>query len=313
MQPIEKIVVLGAGAMGAFYAARFAATVGFKVQLLADPARAALLKEHGLRINHQTLKLPVNDGSRHQSAADLVIVALKHHHLATGLPLLRKLVGPQTLFLSVLNGLDSEALIAAEFGAVRVLLCVAVGIDAVRTAEGIQVAHAGKLYFGESRNQPASPMVVKIQQALDRAGLAWETPADMQRILWWKFMINVGINQASAVLRAPYGVFQRCEAARAVITPLMEEVILLARRLEIDLGEADLEEWWRVLNRLAPEGKTSMLQDVEAGRPTEVEIFAGKVVALGRELGIPTPANAGILRIIRALDVMAQEKIQGGR
>jgi len=126
-------------------------------------------------------------------------------------------------------------------------------------------------------------------------------------------MINVGINQASAVLRAPYGVFQRCEAARAVITPLMEEVILLARRLEIDLGEADLEEWWRVLNRLAPEGKTSMLQDVEAGRPTEVEIFAGKVVALGRELGIPTPANAGILRIIRALDVMAQEKIQGGR
>lgn len=308
MHPVEKIVVLGAGAMGAFYAARFAAT-GFKVQLLADPPRAALLKKNGVTINQQTLKLPVSDGSRHQSAADLVIVALKHHHLATGLPLLRNLVGPQTLFLSVLNGLDSEALIAAEFGAERVLYCVAVGIDAVRTAAGIQVAHAGKLYFGESRNQPPGPMVVRVQQAFDRAGLPWETPADMQRILWWKFMINVGINQASAVLRAPYGVFQRCEAARAVITPLMEEVILLAQRLEIDLGKADLEKWWQVLNRLAPEGKTSMLQDVEAGRPTEVEIFAGKVVTLGRELGIPTPANAGILRIIRALDAMTQGKI----
>jgi 2-dehydropantoate 2-reductase len=124
----------------------------------------------------------------------------------------------------------------------------------------------------------------------------------MIRMLWWKFMINVGVNQASAVMRAPYGVFQSSPDAQALTEALMREVIVLAQRIGVNLAEQDLDEWHPVLKRLSPEGKTSMLQDVEAGRKTEVEIFGGKVVELGERYGVPTPVNQTVLNIIRVLE-----------
>ena len=114
-------------------------------------------------------------------------------------------------------------------------------------------------------------------------------------------MVNVGMNLASAVMRAPYGVFQTSEGARALMAALMGEVIALAEAVGIDLSEKDMVAWLAILPTLPPDGKTSMLQDVEAGRPTEVAMFAGKVVAMGRELKIDTPVNAALLHIIRVL------------
>lgn len=104
-------------------------------------------------------------------------------------------------------------------------------------------------------------------------------------------MINVGVNQALAVLHAPYGVFQFSPDARALMQLLMQEVVTLAGKVSVNLTQKDLAEWFSVLATLAPEGKTSMLQDIEAGRKTEVEIFAGKVVSMGVEYGVTTPVN----------------------
>ena len=124
----------------------------------------------------------------------------------------------------------------------------------------------------------------------------------MIRLLWWKFMVNVGMNQASAVMRAPYGVFQTSAKAQAVIKTLMQEVIALAGAAGVNLVEEDVAEWVTVLESLSPQAKTSMLQDIEAGRKTEVEAFGGKVVALGQEYGIPTPVNSALLSIIQVLE-----------
>ena len=297
----KKVAILGAGALGAYYASRFHAG-GFETVLVAGGERGERLRRNGLSVNGERFDLPVVDGAGPHMPADLVLIALKHHQLTAALPELRPLVGPETLVLSVLNGLDSEALIGAVYGVEKVLYCVAVGIDAVREGSAVTVANQGRLFFGEARNTPASARVRRVQAALDRAGLAWETPADMLRTLWWKFMVNVGVNQASAVLRAPYGVFQRSAEAREVLTELMAEVIALAGPAGVDLTAADLAEWERVLGRLAPEAKTSMLQDVEAGRKTEVEIFAGKVVELGRQYGVPTPANRLMLHLLRVVE-----------
>ena len=83
---------------------------------------------------------------------------------------------------------------------------------------------------------------------------------------------------------------------------LMREVVALAQREGVDLGEHDLDEWHTVLKTLSPKGKTSMLQDVEARRKTEIEVFAGKVVELGKSHGVPTPVNQTLLRIVRVLE-----------
>ena len=115
-------------------------------------------------------------------------------------------------------------------------------------------------------------------------------------------MINVGMNQASAVMRAPYGIFQVILSAQELMEALMSEVIALAEVLDVNLTHRDIEDWYVFLNTLSPQGKTSMLQDIEAGRKTEVEIFGGKVVELGQTYGVPTPINQTVLCIIRVLE-----------
>ena len=87
-----------------------------------------------------------------------------------------------------------------------------------------------------------------------------------------------------------------------MIRSLMGEVVALAKKAGIGLTEADIDEWDTIMNTLSPTGKTSMLQDVEAGRKTEVEIFAGTVVSLGKEYDVPTPVNATMLRIIKVIE-----------
>ncbi|MGD9330984.1 MAG: ketopantoate reductase C-terminal domain-containing protein [Desulfobacterales bacterium] len=143
--------------------------------------------------------------------------------------------------------------------------------------------------------------------AFDRAGIPHDTPEDMVRTPWWKYMINVGMNQASAVTGAPQHdvnrcIFQTSADARALMRALMNEVIALGKALEANLTASDIDDGIDILQTLSPEGKTSMLQDVEAGRQTEVAMFAGQVVALGRQHGIATPVNEALLHMIRVLE-----------
>jgi 2-dehydropantoate 2-reductase len=184
----------------------------------------------------------------------------------------------------------------------HMVYAIAVGIDAQRTGNSITFSKLGKLVFGEADNTILSARVRHIQALLDYAQIPYDTPQDMLRMMWWKFMINVGINQTSAILRAPYGVFHTSEHAQAIMEAAMHEVITLAQAAQVDLVPDDITEWYEILTTLHPQGKTSMLQDIEAGRTTEVDIFAGKVVTLGTAHGIPTPVNQILLHAIKTLE-----------
>jgi len=296
------IAILGAGAMGSAYAARFAEAPDCTTVLVARGERHDRLAREGIIVNDVPYRLPVVHPEEVADPTDLILVALKHHHLPGAVGDLRNLIGPETTILSVMNGLDSEEILGAVYGMDKVLYTVAVGIDAVR--EGNRVTHTkpGTLYFGEATNVPPGERVQHVGALLDRAAIVHETPPDMIRTLWWKFMINVGVNQASAAMRAPYGTFQSSPEAQALMETLMREVIALAEAEGVDLSEGDIRAWYGFMNALSPEGKTSMLQDVEAGRKTEVEMFAGKVVELGAKHGIATPVNETLLRIIHVLE-----------
>jgi 2-dehydropantoate 2-reductase len=305
MHDITRVLILGAGAMGGYFASRFHQTPGLETALLARGERFDRLQREGLVVNGVHHAVPVAHPERAPWTADLVIVALKHHHLPGAVPDLAPLVGEETTFVSVMNGLDSEETLAAAYGAEKVLYATSVGIDAQRQGNRITYTAPGKHYVGEARNETTSPRVRAVQVAFERAGITCVTPPDMIRILWWKFMVNVGMNQGSAVMRIPYGGFQQSPEAQAVMETLMREVIALAQVLGVDLGPQDIDEWYPVMRTLAPEGKTSMLQDIEAGRKTEVEMFAGKVVALGQQHSVPTPANQLMLDMIRVLEQSA--------
>jgi len=302
MQEVKNVAILGAGAMGAFFASKFFDVAECSVAAVARDERYDRLKRDGLVVNGEPYAVPVIHPDGASPPADLIIVALKHHHLSEAVHDLQNLVGDQTTIISVMNGLDSEEYIGSVYGMDKVLYAIAVGIDAVRQGNRITYTKPGKLYFGEAVNPQVSRRVRRVQAAFDRAGIPYETPPDMIRMLWWKFMINVGVNQASAVMRAPYGAFQSSPDAQALMEALMREVIALAKAAGVNLVEQDLHDWYTFLNTLSPLGKTSMLQDIEAGRKTEVEIFAGKVVELGQTFGVPTPVNDTLLRIIHVLE-----------
>jgi 2-dehydropantoate 2-reductase len=299
------VAILGAGAMGSAYASRFAETPGCKTLFVARGERHEHLAGEGIVVNGKAYHLPVLCPEEDTPPADLILVALKHHHLPNAVHDLHNLVGPGTTILSVMNGLDSEETLGAVYGMDKVLYTVAVGIDAVREGNRVAYTKPGTLYFGEAANDAPGERVRRVGALLDRAGIAHETPPDMIRTLWWKFMINVGVNQASAAMRAPYGAFQSSPEAQALMETLMREVIALAEAEGVDLSETDIRAWYAFMNGLSPEGKTSMLQDIEAGRKTEVEMFAGKVIELGAKHGIPTPVNETLLRIIHVLEEQA--------
>ena len=316
MNEIERVLVVGAGAVGAAVASIIHEAAPHAVTVLADGERFDRYSREGFRVNGKQYRFPVvapgnPDGVGHQ-VADLVIIAVKHHHLAEAVNQMRGHVGPETTILSLLNGISSEETLGEAFGpgpgapegCTLPPYAMILGIDAVRLGNETRFASSGRIFLGEARNENGnpSPRVERITRFFDRVGLPYTVPENMLRALWYKFMINVGINQASAVLRAPYRIFQTQAEARALMESLQREVIAVSAAAGVGLNETDLANWEETLSKLHPDNLTSMCQDVLAGRKTEVELFAGTMTALGRRYGIPTPTNEVFFNLLRAIE-----------
>ena len=299
---IESVYIIGAGALGAAYAGLLHEMDENIVAFIAAGERGERLRNEGVIVNGKPYRIPVFRPGEIPGPADLVLVAVKHHHLDQAIGELKRAVGDGTTLISVMNGIDSEERIGSVYGMEKVLYAVNVGIDALREGNRVTYKNQGRLLFGEARNPVWTERVRRMKEFFDRAGIACEVPEDMIRTLWWKFMINVGINQASAVLGGSYSLFQTSRQARDLMASAMQEVIRLAAEAGVQLTDGDVGNWYAVLDSLNPTGKTSMLQDVEAGRKTEVEMFAGKVIELGRRYGVPTPVNERLFAEIRRIE-----------
>ncbi len=297
-----KICIVGPGAMGSFYYWKFHQAGFEQTVFLAGGERARRLQQNGLQINGQSVSAQVVTPEDTDFKADLIVVAVKYHHLDQVLADMKNLVADNTLIVSVMNGIDSEQILARSYGWDKVLYAIAIGIDAQRELNQIEVINQGTVYFGEQTNQELSPRVQRVEEFFKTAHIAYKIPEDMIRAMWWKFMINVGVNQVSAIIRAPYGIFHQSAEARELMQDAMQEVINVAQAKDIQLGIEDIQSWLQVLDTLDPECKTSMCQDVLAGRKTEVEMFAGILLQMGREMGVATPLNRFLLQFLRAIE-----------
>ena len=301
-EAINKIEVIGAGAMGAFYASKLFDMDDNSIALIAKGDRYDRLKESGLTVNSRLYPFRVIKPDDPSPPADLIIVAVKHHHLGEVIEDIKDRIGENSRILSVMNGIDSEEMIGATYGMNNVIYGSAMGTFATRDEKHITIKQEGKLLFGEADNTILSDGVKRMQHLFDSAGIIYETPKDMIRTLWLKFMINVGINQVSAAARAANLVLQSSQEAKALMSSAMGEVLAIAKAAHVDLSESDIKNFYPFLSGLSPAGKTSMLQDVEAERKTEVEMFAGKVIEFGKRYDIPTPVNQTLFRIIKTME-----------
>ncbi|MGA7145203.1 MAG: 2-dehydropantoate 2-reductase N-terminal domain-containing protein, partial [Desulfobacterales bacterium] len=152
MQKIRNVAVLGAGAMGAYFAGRFFDAEGFSTVLIAKEDRLDKLRNNGLIINGKPYTIPVIHPDKAISPLDLIIVALKNHHLEKAVQGLEKLIGDSTMIISVMNGLESEKYIGSIYGMDKMLYTISVGIDALRQGNRITYTKPGKHYFGDAVN-----------------------------------------------------------------------------------------------------------------------------------------------------------------
>ena len=280
--------------------------------LIAEGPRARRLTDDGLTVNGRHYG-PDVDSEPESNDYSLILVATKSTHLQDALPLICRAVLPVSdgdrpaTVASLLNGISSEEILRSALGSGSerfVVPAMILGIDAVRDGAEITYLHRGTIHCGaDAGTAPIEAARLDvIDELLGSAGIPVSRSTRIIQTLWWKFMINVGINQASAVLRAPYGLFQRSKPARELMTSLMAEVLTLSRAAGTGLSDDHMQRWLETLQGLNPEGKTSMLQDVEAGRPTEVDLFAETVTQLGNDHSVPTPVNRTILHTIRAIE-----------
>ncbi len=304
---IEKVAIIGAGALGAAYGSILYEMDPRCVCFIASGARYEKLKREGVVVNGKPYTIAVVSPEE-ATPADLLLVAVKHHHLDQAMGEMKKAIGPETTILSVMNGIDSEERIGAAYGMDKVVYGLTLGIDAVRDGNSVNYTNQGRIFFGEAKNADMTDRVRRIHELFDRAGIAHVIPPDMIRSLWFKYMVNVGANQTSAVLRANYGALRSSPEARDLMDSAMREVIAIAGAIKVDLSEKDIGEWYKVLEGLNPEGKTSMFQDVEAGRKTEVEMFAGTVIELGKRYGVATPVNRRLFDDLKRIETASGAK-----
>ncbi len=300
---IQTAAVVGLGALGTLFGHRMAQHMpGEQLRVLAGRERIERYRRDGVYSNGERCDFHYVTPEAATPPADLVLVAVKYGQLAGALEDMRNQVGEHTLILSLLNGISSEGVIADVYGRDRVVDCVAYGMDAVREGNRLTCRNMGRLAIGTRHGGPPTDKVLRAARFFERTEVPYEIDEAMDKRMWGKFMLNVGVNQTVAVFGPDYGTIQRDGHDRDVMIAAMREVIDLSRLEGVDLTGSDLDGWLGVLATLNPGGKPSMRQDVEARRPSEVGLFAGTVLELARKHGYDAPVNRMLLERVRALE-----------
>ena len=289
MNGIKNVLICGIGAVGSIYAQKIQKFSPKDLKILVDEERFTRYSKNPMVFNGKDLVLDYVLPENKDFKADLIIIATKYDGLSDAVKNIKNFVKSDTIILSLLNGVTSESIIAKEYGQDKLLLSYFIGHSAMREGRFITHDGAGKIVFG-SKNVDKS-RELRVKEFFDRVGIDYEIPDDMEHALWLKFMMNVSTNQPSAILRMTFGEMNANEKFLEFSRKLMREVQAVAKAEGVKNTDIMIDEALEAVSEMIPEGKTSMLQDVLAGRKTEVEMFAGAMIEFGKKHNIPVPYN----------------------
>jgi 2-dehydropantoate 2-reductase len=302
-----NICILGAGAMGSAIGSLLQ-NAGHHVTLV-DVWREAVetINRDGLRVDDKsgqslTTKIRAITNAAQAGATDLLIVFVKCYHTEDAVRSALSIIGPKTTVLSLQNGWGNGPRIAEIVGPEKVLLGVCYHSATVLGPGHILHAGKGPTFIGEL-DGTRTERLAKISETFNAAGFANTASPNILKEIWGKLALNVVTLPTSAAIRLTAE--RLCETAemRDLMRGLLQEVVAVAHAQNIEM---DFAERWEaitsLLGKLAPNTKGSMLQDVEKGRRTEIDVINGAIVAGGERVGIPTPLNKAMVALIKALE-----------
>ncbi len=309
-----KIAVIGPGALGCLLAAFFQ-EAGEEVWLVDyRPERVETLRQQGIELTtlegrRQVVKIPIALAGE-VGAADLTLMTVKAHQTAAAASGLPHFMGQGGLALTLQNGLGNLEAMAQVAGPERLLVGV-IFAGATRPRDG-QVIYAGlgATYVGAPPgSQVGEGEIAQVVDLFHRAGLQCQARPDIEAMVWEKLLVNVGINPLTALLRVPNGALLKIPQAWDMAAAAAREAAEVARASGLAVT-ADPDALLRQVCIATAANSSSMLQDVLAGRPTEITALNAQVVARGKAHGLATPVNACLTRLIQALE--AAPRLRGG-
>lgn len=289
---------MGAGAVGCYFGGMLA-RAGHEVVLIARPQHARAVERDGLRMETRNfdehVRLAASSDPGALRSASLVLFCVKSTDTESAGAQMRPHLSPDTLVLTLQNGVDNADRLRTVLTANRV--CAAVVYVATEMAGPGHVKHHGR---GELVIEPSSA-AAGIAQAFIAAGVPTEISGNVRGALWAKLVINCAYNALSAIAQLPYGEVVKGAGISGVMRDIVDECLAVARAEGVQLP-GDAHATVRKLVESMPGQYSSTAQDLARGKPTEIDYLNGLVVGRGEALGIATPVNRTLWAVVKLLE-----------
>lgn len=301
----KKVALIGAGAVGAYFIYGFTELEDLSFCIVAEGERAERLKTDGVVINEKTYH-PVIKTPEEARGADLVLVCTKYHGLHSTLDMLETIVDEHTTVISLLNGIDSEEIIAERIGSEHLIYSV-MRISSERrngkirfvpeTTIGVSIGEKG-IYEPTERTEA-------FLRLMKRANLKCFIEKDILLNQWSKYSMNIIYNLPQAILGVGFGAYYDSEYVGMIRDRMFEEVCKVAQAEGIPL---ETQGDWR--SACVKKARFSTLQDLDAGRHTEIDMFTGALMKLAKKHGIAVPFCEYTHYAIKALEEKGDGKFE---
>jgi 2-dehydropantoate 2-reductase len=302
-----KVAVVGAGGTGAYYGGALA-RAGAEVTMIARGPHLEAINKNGLQLNSVLLgdfliETAATDDMSSIGVVDLVIFAVKSWGTEAAIESMSGLVGDGTMIVSTQNGIDSERQLSEAFGEEHVLGCTAT-VSAKITEPGVVVQGGGPgtLVVGEMSGGPSDRGTKLVAQCVE-AGLAASSNDDIEMALWEKFTFISALSGMTALTRKGIGEIFAQESSTEMYLQVLSEVAAVGRAAGVALPEGLAENILATTKGREPFTIGSMGHDLIAGNPIEIGLLNGRVVELGKEYGVATPANFAIEAALRPYEM----------
>jgi 2-dehydropantoate 2-reductase len=302
-----SIAIMGAGAIGSVIGGMLARQ-GHRVTLVGRKSNMDAISKSGLHISgiwgeHTVLNLDAVTLPPHKFM-DIIFLTVKSFDTATAAMDAMSMVGPDTIVVSMQNGLGNIETLADIAGKYKTVGSMAIFGAIIPEPGNVEVTViASETLVGEIDGVPTL-RVEAIARMLDDAGIPTKTSTNIMRDIWHKALYSIALNPLSALLEVPYGDIADNPNTRWLVEKMISEAFQVAGACGVDLGLESPEEYLKILwnQKLPPtsEHRSSMLQDILRGKRTEIDFINGAVVRLGKEYGIETPNNTTLVRIVKA-------------
>ena len=297
---IKKVAILGAGAVGSYVIEGISGCREIRLGGIAEGERNTRRRRAGCTINGVSYH-PEVWTYQETDKIDLLIVSVKYGALPTALDTIKQATSQNTIVMSLMNGVDSEEIIAERVGEKHLINSV-IKIASHKEDDGYHFNPETTMgiIFGETNVPFESPRVQAIKVLFENTGIHFRATEYIREEMWSKFRLNVCNNLPQAILGTGVGCYQDSVHMKAISDGLRHELETIALAKGIDMRKTAAKSGHG--SAVPASARYSTLQDLDAGRHTEIDMFSGALVRMGKELGIPTPYNEYTYHMVKAME-----------